>query len=80
MRIMRKILTFEIVLRRAVRVELVALLLLYDDVGQVQIENNTVRTYVRMGIWRGRALFGFVQVTRAETESKLSKLNRDKSG
>jgi len=50
MRIMRKILTFEIVLRRAVRVELVALLLLYDDVGQVQIENNTVRTYVRMGI------------------------------
>ena len=50
MRIMRKILTFEIVLRRAVRVELVALLLLYDDVGQVQIENNTVRMYVRMGI------------------------------
>jgi hypothetical protein len=43
MRIIRKIQTFEMVLRGAVRVELVALLLLYDDVRQVQIENNTVR-------------------------------------
>jgi hypothetical protein len=48
MRIMRKVLMFEIVLRCAVRMELVALPLLYDDVGQVQIENNTVR---RMYEW-----------------------------
>ena len=50
MRIMRKILTFEIVLHCGVKMELVALLILYDDVGQVQVENNTVRTYVRIDI------------------------------
>jgi hypothetical protein len=36
-------LTAEMVQRRAVRLELVAFLLLYDDVGQMQNEDNTVR-------------------------------------
>jgi hypothetical protein len=36
-------LTVEMVQRRAMRLELLTFLLLYDDVGQMQNEDNTVR-------------------------------------